>query len=53
MGAYSLRDIFANLFNVFRPREMGINGKTQRFGMINSLDNLIINFDFYVVTLDR
>ena len=27
--------------------------RTQRFGMINSLDNLFIKFDFYVVTLNR
>ena len=26
---------------------MSINDKTQRFGMINSLDNLVINFEFY------
>jgi len=43
---------FANLF-VFRPREMGISGNTQKFGLINSLDNLVINFDFYIITLDR
>ena len=33
--------------------EMSIYGKTQRFGMIDFLDNLAINSDFYIVTLGR
>ena len=40
-GTYSRRDFFTNLINVFTPKEMIINRKTQRFGMINSLDNLV------------
>ena len=35
----------------FRPRELSINGKTQRFSMINSLDHLVINTDINLVTL--
>ena len=32
---------------MFTPRELSIYGKTQGFGMIDSLDNLVINSDFY------
>ena len=36
------------LVNVFRPRELSLNGKTQRF---RSLDHLVINTDINLLTL--
>ena len=46
-------DFLANLFNLFTPREFNIYGKAQGFGLIDSLDNLVINSDFYIITLGR
>ena len=37
--------------NVFRPRELSINGKTQRFSMINPLDRPVINTNFNILTM--
>ena len=43
----------AYLVNVFRPRELSINGKTQRFSMINSLERLVINTNINLLTLEN
>ena len=37
--------------NVFRPRELSISGKTQRFSMINPLDRPVINTNLLAVVV--